>query len=233
MRALPSWSSACARAVAHLIGLDALHLDEAAHLPEDVMEAFRDVTLAQEDRNPESRTTTRTRTSAMLTSEAGVRKSEAPDGLALEALDEEAREVIEGVLAPSEGELRARLAAGSLAGLEPARREDLIARLMLRHNKVTHIYELVKAYGESQVIKEGGRWQRRPALEAKHAYEVSVNPLTGEFSAGAGHAPLLYAADPRSDLPADLEATLAGALDGADERVVAGWVRAAGGGVTG
>jgi hypothetical protein len=146
-----------------------------------------------------------------------------------ETLDPAAQAILLDTLEPGEEALRTLIESGSLSQLDPGARAALITRLVLRHNKVTHIYELVKAYGESQVVKRGARWERRPALEAKHDHEESVNPLTGEFRRGAAHAPLLYAADPRADLPDDLAAKLAAELKDADARVVAGWVRAASG----
>jgi len=42
---------------------------------------------------------------------------------------------------------------------------------------------------------------------------------------GAAHAPLLYAADPRSDLPEALQARVAEAIRNCDPGIVAGWLR--------
>ena len=41
---------------------------------------------------------------------------------------------------------------------------------------------------------------------------------------GAGHAPILYAKDPRTDLPAMLQEQVQDAISGADEIIVAGWM---------
>jgi superfamily II DNA or RNA helicase len=193
MRALPTWTPACARAVSLLIGREALELDAEADLPADVREVWRSLPVF------------------------------APGQ---ESLDPEVRDLFESVIKRTEKDLRTAMADGSLRELTEAQRHELIVRLMCRYNKVTHIYELVKAYGESQVIKEGGTWVRRPAIEAKHDHETSVNPLDGRLSAGAAHAPLLYASDPRTDVPQDLEETLFRVLEEADDTVVTGWARA-------
>ncbi len=42
---------------------------------------------------------------------------------------------------------------------------------------------------------------------------------------GPGHAPLLYAKDPRADLPTDLQRRVAEAITGRDQAIVAGWLR--------
>jgi superfamily II DNA or RNA helicase len=142
--------------------------------------------------------------------------------------DAEVLRLLESVLDAGETELLDLIRAGMPDSWTPAQRAEILVRLLHRHNKVTHVYELLKSCGSSQVIKTDGRWNRRPALELKHAREDSVNPLTGEYGAGVGHAPLVYASDPRSDLPADLEEALVADLKGADEKIILGWVRAAG-----
>ena len=52
-----------------------------------------------------------------------------------------------------------------------------------------------------------------------------MNPFSGDNLAGDGHAPLVYAQDPRTDLPAELQARLAGDIAGSEERIVAGWLQ--------
>jgi hypothetical protein len=106
-------------------------------------------------------------------------------------------------------------------------REEMAIRLVRSHNKVTHIYEMVKAYGSgSQVTfdRTNRAWVRREAIAAKHRQEVAVNPFTGEKVPGPGHAPLVYAQDPRNDLPVDLQEHLAQAIAGSDEVIVRGWM---------
>ena len=99
----------------------------------------------------------------------------------------------------------------------------------MRHfNKVTHIFELVKAYGSTtqvQFDRTERVWQRRPNIVAKHEHEVSVNPFTGEKLVGDGHAPLVYVQDPCADLPAELQQHLVDAIEGSDEVIVSGWLR--------
>ncbi|MEN8234938.1 MAG: DEAD/DEAH box helicase family protein [Actinomycetota bacterium] len=113
------------------------------------------------------------------------------------------------------------------AALDEAERGKLATRLMMRRNKVTHVYELVKAFGSTTQVtydRADGRWERKDPIAAKHAREIAVNPLTGEKSQDESHAPLIYVDDPRSDLPADLEAKLAKDLRRSDERIVRGWL---------
>lgn len=95
-------------------------------------------------------------------------------------------------------------------------------------NNVPHIFELVKAYGSTSQVqydRTARVWQRRENIAVKHQYEVAVNPFSGEKLAGDGHAPLVYVQDPRVDLPAELQARLAVAIDGSDDRIVAGWLQ--------
>ena len=99
---------------------------------------------------------------------------------------------------------------------------------MRRYNKVTHIFELVKACGATTQVeydRTARVWRRREGIAAKHEHEVSVNPFDGEKSSGAGHAPLVYAEDPRTDVPAELEEHLRQAIDGAADRIVGGWMQ--------
>jgi hypothetical protein len=108
-------------------------------------------------------------------------------------------------------------------------RDEMAVRLVRAHNKVTHIYEMVKAYGSgSQVTFDRSRraWVRREAIAAKHWQEIATNPFTGEKLAGPGHAPLVYAEDPRNDLPTALQEHLAQAIADSDEIIVQGWMGA-------
>jgi len=111
----------------------------------------------------------------------------------------------------------------------PAQREDLRVQVVLQRNKVTHIYELIKALGSARQLeydRPARTWRRRESIERKHAYESSVNEITGDFGPGVEHAPLVYASDPRVDLPAELQARVDEMIRGADPRIVAGWQRA-------
>ena len=116
---------------------------------------------------------------------------------------------------------------GGVQALSASEREALAVRLVQSRNKVTHIYELVKAYGSSSQVtynRSERAWERREAIAAKHQQEIAVNAFTGERTAGIGHAPLVYANDPRTDLPADLQEHLIGAIAGSDEIIVRGWM---------
>ena len=108
-------------------------------------------------------------------------------------------------------------------------KQELAVDLMIIRNKVTHIYELVKAYGSTTQVtysRAAKRWKRRSPVAAKHASEYSVNPFTGSYSAGEDHAPLLYPDDPRENLPSKLETYIADRLAGKDPLIVEGWIKA-------
>ena len=105
----------------------------------------------------------------------------------------------------------------------------MVAELMLTRNKVTHIYELVKAYGSTTQIqfdRQLRRWKRTESITRKHSLEYAVNPITGEFANGASHAPLIYAGDPRKGVPSELERHLVEALRESDPRIINGWLTA-------
>jgi hypothetical protein len=126
-------------------------------------------------------------------------------------------------------EIAGKVKSGSIAGLSPADRQTLTIELMLARNKVTHIYELVKAYGTTSQVRYDRRarlWLRTDLIAAKHSAEYSVNHLTGEYGSGPGHAPLVYSDDPRRNLPSQLEAQIAASLAGCDRRIVRGWLGA-------
>jgi hypothetical protein len=137
-----------------------------------------------------------------------------------------------GELAPSVlAVLRERLGRDGAADLTDAERESLAIDLMLGYNKVTHVYELVKASGSTRQVeydRQSRAWRRREAIARKHAYETSVDVFSGSVVPGPEHAPLLYAADPRSDLPEELRARVRDVIRGRDANVVAGWLETAG-----
>ncbi|MEZ4639487.1 MAG: hypothetical protein R2856_31765 [Caldilineaceae bacterium] len=122
----------------------------------------------------------------------------------------------------------AHVQESGLASLTNEDRAGIAVALMRHHNKVTHIFELVKAYGStSQVIYDRTQrvWQRREHIAAKHDHEVAVNPFDGVKSTGVEHAPLVYAQDPRADIPAALQQQLVNVLGGSDDRIVSGWLQ--------
>ncbi|MDD1721654.1 MAG: DEAD/DEAH box helicase family protein, partial [Euryarchaeota archaeon] len=124
----------------------------------------------------------------------------------------------------------AKVTAGKLSRLSEEEKERLAAELMFARNKVTHIYELIKAYGSSAQIRfdrPSQRWQRAKRIAAKHRREYSVNPITGEYGAGEGHAPLEYVLDPRDNLPSQLQGSLTNELKDADQPVVRWWIASA------
>ena len=114
-----------------------------------------------------------------------------------------------------------------LNSLSIEERRQLAIALMRHRNKVTHIYELLKAYGSTIQLtydRQQKRWRRRDNIALKHENEISVQPFTGEKLMGAGHAPMLYAEDPRSDLPSRLEDWIQESISGSDKVIVTGWM---------
>ncbi len=116
---------------------------------------------------------------------------------------------------------------GHLTELSDEDRHRLALALAQKRNKVTHIYELIKAYGgdiQLEYNRNDRVWQRREVIAAKHAAETSTNPFTGERLAGAEHAPFIYAADPRTDSPEMLQNRLEVVLPGCDDTIIEGWL---------
>jgi hypothetical protein len=123
--------------------------------------------------------------------------------------------------------LRERLLTRGLDALTADQRDSLANELMLTRNKVTHIYELVKAFGSTRQVEYDRPtrvWRRREPIARKHAYETSVDPFAGTLVPGVDHAPLIYANDPRTDLPDDLETRVEETIRGRDPTIVNGWL---------
>jgi hypothetical protein len=143
-------------------------------------------------------------------------------------MDTELDGALLGLLADAASpEQQERVMMSGVNALDRNERNALAVGLLEARNKVTHIYELVKATGStSQIIYDTGtkRWQRREAIALKHRREIGVNPFTGEKTSDEQHAPLIYAQDPRVDVPADLQRRLADTIHGCDDVVVAGWL---------
>jgi hypothetical protein len=139
-------------------------------------------------------------------------------------LDETLGGLLDSVTPPA---LKETVARGGIEALDEAQRTRLAVELMRRRNKVTHIYELVKAFGSTSQVtydRPEKRWKRREHIALKHASEISVQPFEGRKVTGEDHAPLLYAEDPRNDLPADLERTIRRTIADCDPIIVAGWL---------
>jgi hypothetical protein len=122
-----------------------------------------------------------------------------------------------------------RIEKGRISAFSQEEREQMVTELMLTRNKVTHIYELVKAYGAAPQVRhdrDSGEWRRSEPIAAKHAREYAVSLITGRYCSGVGHAPLIYSGDPRRDVPSQLRTHLAREIKGRDPFVVRGWLRA-------
>jgi len=138
-------------------------------------------------------------------------------------------DAMEAVLASAGIELPADGRAGHrVSALDSEQRQEMVTQLMMQRNKVTHIYELVKAYGSTMQIRfnrQDKRWDRVEALVEKHAREYAVNLLDGVYGPGEGHAPMVYAGDPRQDVPSALRKHLTETLRDRDATIVQGWLQ--------
>jgi superfamily II DNA or RNA helicase len=200
MRAQRSWSNACYQLTLMLLGSSSLGIEDLDDLPEDVAETLAALTAGQ----VHERSLSETDRELLHAAHQMVRKD----------ADERLLSIIEH---------------GSLEDLSRDERERLAVGLLLARNKVTHIYELVKASGSTRQIRfdrESRRWTRSIAVAMKHGAEYAVSPLDGSYGAGPRHAPLVYANDPRRDPPSMLRQRLENVLAAADERIVAAWLRA-------
>lgn len=200
IRARRSWNNDCYRLIMALIGSQQVQglLEQPGEIPDDVAELLRQQASQQASQQPSD--------------------TRLDQGL-LSLLDQ---------VTPAG--LRSHIGHHGLRGLSNRQRTDIAIELVRHFNKVTHIYELVKAYGSSNQLslnRSEGVWQRHPNIAAKHDFEVSVNPLNGENSIGVSHSPLVYAKDPRSDSPAELQEQLSAAIRDQDDVIVSGWFGAA------
>jgi superfamily II DNA or RNA helicase len=160
--------------------------------------------------------------------------------LATDILDERSKQLLVDVHrkastavqsgAPSgEDTILPKIGDGRLTDFTEKERARLAIELMLDRNKVTHIYELIKAYGSgTQVVfnRKLGAWQRTPSIALKHAHEYSVSPISGHYGVGEVHAPLIYTDDPRKNLPSQLRKHLSEELRDRDPAIVEGWIKA-------
>ena len=138
-------------------------------------------------------------------------------------IHKEARKITD--YSPS-SKLRQKIIQGDLTQFTDSEQEQLAIEMMLVRNKVTHIYELIKAYGSSTQIraeKHTEKWRRIDSIAAKHTNEYSVNPFTGKYCKGENHTPLVYHDNPRDYSPEELREHLATQLVGCDPRIVQGW----------
>jgi superfamily II DNA or RNA helicase len=142
-----------------------------------------------------------------------------------EMLDERLKALLVEITDP---ELFEQIQVNGLSSLTDEDRTRIAITLMRRYNKVTHIFELVKAYGSTSQVEFDRLqrvWTRRANVAAKHEHEIAVNLFSGVKLTGDGHAPLTYVQDPRSDLPADLQLHLHREIEGCDDVIVSGWLQ--------
>jgi superfamily II DNA or RNA helicase len=156
----------------------------------------------------------------------------------VDTLEESSRQLLSEVYANaqnaqtrdySEDVLFNKIQRGRLSEFSQKERVQLAVDLMLHRNKVTHIYELVKAYGSTRQImynRSTRKWGRIESIAAKHEHEYSVDPFTGQYLPGEAHAPLVYSQDPRENLPSSLRELISNNLEGCDHLIVKGWIQA-------
>lgn len=200
MRASRRWTNACYQAALLLLGADVLSADQLSGLPTDVVKTLAELT------------------------------SHAPGSHVLEAeVRSLLREAHRAVGAASDDALAAKIERGDLADLSRDERHQLVVELMLSRNKVTHVYELLKASGSTPQVRfdrAAHRWTRSDRVAAKHAAEYAVDPIDGKYATGPDHAPLLYVVDPRKDVPSALRRHIRAVLADADPRIVRSWLAA-------
>ncbi|HVB22252.1 MAG TPA: DEAD/DEAH box helicase family protein [Ktedonobacteraceae bacterium] len=201
MRATGSWTNECYRLVLLLMGSH-LHVShDAVGMPEDIAAALAEF---------------REKSSTVEVLDKAV-----------QAILREAHQRVRQHDQSGYDTLAAKIEQGAMSEFTLSEREQLVAELMLARNKVTHIYELVKAYGSTNQVhydRTTSRWLRTESISSKHALEYAVNPLSGKYSSGPGHAPMVYAGDPRKDVPSASQARLSATLDNCDPRIVKGWL---------
>ena len=155
--------------------------------------------------------------------------------LASDSPDAAAAELAARILGAIDGlggdleDLRRRAVEDGLQSLSAEERQSLRIGVILGRNKVTHIYELVKAFGSTRQVEYDRKlreWRRREAIERKHAYEHAVDIRSGAVASGVQHAPLVYQSDPRTDLPEALRASVAATIENRDAAIVDGWLAA-------
>ena len=128
----------------------------------------------------------------------------------------------------TEPELYGRVLSQGVFSLTDEERTGIVIALMRRFNKVTHIFELVKAYGSTSQVEYNRServWIRRANIASKHEHEIAVNMFSGQKLVGDAHAPLTYVRDPRSDIPTDLLQHLQHVIAGRDDVIVSGWLQ--------
>jgi hypothetical protein len=203
MRAMGSWTNECYRLVLLLMGSYLQGVSDTVDISEDVAADFEELR----------------------------EKSQAAEMLdeASQAILREAHQRAQTQAQNEPDALTAKIERGVMSDFTLSERQQLVAELMLARNKVTHIYELVKAYGSTSQVhydRPTRQWLRTESISTKHGREYAVSPLSGQYSSGPEHAPLIYSGDPRKDIPSALQAHLSTALHDCDPRIVKGWLEA-------
>ena len=204
MRARRTWTNQCYRLVLLLMSSRPLALSEESFLPEDVH------MLYEELREKNNLVTQLDEASKAILQEAHQLTQQ-----------HQSSDTVDGIAD--------KIASGILEELTVEERKQLVTELMLARNKVTHIYELVKAYGSTSQItynRPTRQWGRVDSISLKHSREYAISPFSGEYVMGDAHAPLVYSGDPRRDVPSELQAHLVKVIDKCDPKVVKGWLNA-------
>lgn len=202
MRALSTWNKSCYESMIHLLG-PIPENDTSSNETDKEKDESKDIIPAELD--------------------------EISKSLLLQVHKQARKQFLENELGGSLGkDLTEQIQSGKLQNLSGSERLQLAIELMTTHNKVTHIYEMVKAYGTSSQIRYDRRkssWKRKQSIAAKHSHSYSVNPISGVCSKGEDHSPLIYLGDPREYSPTKLKLHLSKVIRRCDPVIIAGWIK--------
>jgi superfamily II DNA or RNA helicase len=203
MRALPTWDKACYESMILLLG--PIPEENTSAKSKRVGEKDSDNSIVPTELDESSKL-------LLLQVHEEVRKR---------SLENEAR-------GNHEKDLTKQIKSGKIENLSESERLQLAIDLMTNRNKVTHIYEMVKAYGTSSQIRYDRRksiWKRKQNIATKHSHSYSVNPVSGLCSKGEEHSPLIYLGDPREYSPTKMKLHLSKVIQSCDPVIIAGWIR--------
>jgi len=125
-------------------------------------------------------------------------------------------------------EQRTRLIQQGPLSLTEEERLEAATSLLLAHNKVTHIYELLKAAGSNTQLtqkRSDGIWYRRPAIAEKHHNQLTVDIKSETIVMGNVDSTFIYHQDPRQDSPEELSQAIVKYLNGSDPAIIRTWLK--------
>jgi superfamily II DNA or RNA helicase len=129
-----------------------------------------------------------------------------------------------------ETSLAKRLQTDGVRVIPNDQRLDTAVQLIQRYNKVTHIYELLKASGSDPQVMfsvEQERLRRRDAIEEKHRGQLNVDLEAGALVNESVDSTLIYHQDPQNDSPQQLQAAIETCLADCDPIIIRAWLQVA------